>query len=281
MGNKAFLPKLGLWPREIADALTSLFFPAGCRICDQLLLRASRIPICEACLDSFEKMPERICSICGHPFDTFSPALAAEQNAEEQPTLPYDAIEAEEFVCGLCRNKTYEFARARSYGLYKDTLVRALLLQKFERMDPLADWFAKRLVNLAQREREILEADVVVPVPLHKIRRKERGHNQADLIARPLAKRLGLDYNPALLTRNRPRPDKHILTYAERWESVRGAFAIRAGKRVDKLRVLLVDDVMTTGATLDACARALRKAGAKSVIGLTVARAEKRPVAGS
>ena len=81
--------------------------------------------------------------------------------------------------------------------------------------------------------------------------------------------------------RTKPRPDKQILSLSERWESVRGAFATRRGSQVDNLRVLLVDDVMTTGATLDACARALREAGAKSVIGLTVARAVRHPVTGS
>jgi len=72
--------------------------------------------------------------------------------------------------------------------------------------------------------------------------------------------------------RTRPRPDKLKLTRQERWRTVRGAYALREGNRVDKLRVLLIDDVFTSGATLDACARALRRAGAASVIGLTVAR---------
>ena len=79
-----------------------------------------------------------------------------------------------------------------------------------------------------------------------------------------------------LSTRVRPGPDKQLLSYEERWESVRGAFATRPGSQVDNLRVLLVDDVMTTGATLDACALALRSAGAKLVIGLTVARAARQ-----
>jgi len=90
-----------------------------------------------------------------------------------------------------------------------------------------------------------------------------------------------LPYRRVLLTRTKPRPDKHILSLSERWESVRGAFATRQGSQVDNLRVLLVDDVMTTGATLDACAKALRQAGAKSVIGLTVARAVRHPAKGS
>jgi competence protein ComFC len=110
--------------------------------------------------------------------------------------------------------------------------------------------------------------------------RGERGYNQADLIARPFAKRLKVPYRAVLLVRTRPRPDKQLLSLSERWESVRGAFATRPGSRVDNLRVLLVDDVMTTGATLDACARVLRQAGAKSVMALTVARALRHPVAG-
>jgi predicted amidophosphoribosyltransferase len=73
--------------------------------------------------------------------------------------------------------------------------------------------------------------------------------------------------------RSRPRPEKHLLRHDERWEAVRGAFAMRKGRRVDNLRILLLDDVLTTGATLDACVRALRGAGAKSVLGVTIARA--------
>jgi competence protein ComFC len=118
-----------------------------------------------------------------------------------------------------------------------------------------------------------MEADVIVPVPLHRQRARERGFNQVDVFGRPLAKGLGLPYRSLLLVRSRARPEKHLLRQEERWEAVRGAFAMRSGGRVDNLRILLLDDVMTTGATLDACSRALRDAGAKSVLGLTIARA--------
>jgi len=130
-------------------------------------------------------------------------------------------------------------------------------------------------------ERDRFEADVVVPVPLHRQRERERGYNQAALISKPLAKRLRLPHKALLLMRTKARPDKRILTLEERWESVRDAFATRPGSQVDNLRVLLIDDVLTTGATLDACARALREAGAKSVIGLTVARAIRNPLPSS
>lgn len=97
------------------------------------------------------------------------------------------------------------------------------------------------------------------------------------MFARPPVRLLGLPFKPILLMRTRPRPEKHLLQYEERWEAVRGAFAMKREGRVDNLRVLLLDDVMTTGATLDACAKALRDAGANTVLGLTVARAV-RPV---
>jgi ComF family protein len=127
----------------------------------------------------------------------------------------------------------------------------------------------------------MLQADVVVPVPLHRQRLRERGYNQADLLGKSLARLLGLPYRAVLLTRTRPRPDKHILSSRERWESVRCAFATRPGSQVDNLRVLLVDDVMTIGATLDAFSKALRVTGAKSVAAVTVARAVLHPATDS
>jgi competence protein ComFC len=154
--------------------------------------------------------------------------------------------------------------------------VRAILLLKFENIDPLGKLFAKWLAEVVAGSGSAFQADVVVPVPLQRQRERERGYNQAALIAKPLAKRLGLPYKSVLLTRIRPRPDKHLLSCEERWESVRGAFATRPGSQVDNLRVLLVDDVMTSGATLDSCAKTLPEAGARSVIGLTVARAVLR-----
>lgn len=152
-------------------------------------------------------------------------------------------------------------------------MARAILLLKHEQIEPLGKWFANRLAEVVRREGPRMGADIVVPVPLHRQRSRERGFNQVDLIGRSLAKRLCLPYQSLLLMRSRPRPEKHLLRSEERWETVRGAFAMGNRGRVDNLRILLLDDVMTTGATLDACSRALREAGAHSVVGLTVARA--------
>ena len=252
------------WLAAASDALVSVVFPADCRICNELLVDSRRVPICPKCLASFDRIfASTICEICGYP-------LFGLQQKERQPQL-----------CPACQNKTYGFDCARSFAIYQGPLVRAILLLKFKQIEPLGQWFAERLSELVASERDKLAADVVVPVPLHRQRERERGYNQAALISKPLAKRLHLPHKALLLMRTKARPDKRILTLEERWESVRGAFATRPGSQVDNLRVLLVDDVLTTGATLDACARALREAGAKSVVGLTVARAIRNPLPSS
>ena len=245
------------WLSAARDALTSVLLPAECRICESLLLHSSRIPICAGCLSSFHRICGKICSGCGLPLEDTSGAESAE------------------IRCAACRANRFAFDKARSFAVYEDKLVRAILLLKFERIEPLGDWFAERLAEVVKQDAEVMAADLVVPVPLHRDRQKERGYNQAEMLSRRLARRLGLPQKGVLLVRTKPRPDKHILTLRERWEAVRGAFATRPGSQVDNLRVLLVDDVMTTGATVDACAKALARAGAKSVLGLTVARARR------
>jgi ComF family protein len=248
------------WLAGASDAVVSVFFPAGCRICDKLLLHSIRVPICEECLDSFAAPAEKKCEVCGQALGWLTPR------------------EGEPRVCRVCQQKTYAFEQARSYGIYDGPLVKAILLLKWERMEPLGAWFAERLAETILHEGDSFAADVVVPVPLHRDREKQRGYNQAGLISKPLARKLGLPHKSVLLMRTRPRPDKQVLSLEDRWASVRGAFATRPGSQVDSKRVLLVDDVLTTGATLDACARALLNSGAKSVLGLTVARAARNPL---
>jgi len=248
------------WLAIVSDTVVSVFFPAGCRICEKLLTGASRVPICEECLSSFRATPQRKCEICGQTLEGMT------------------ATEEEQLICRACQQKTYAFDRARSYGSYEGPLVQAILLLKWQRMEPLGRWFAERLSEIVVQAGPSFVADVVVPVPLHRDRERQRGYNQAALISKPLARKLDLPHEAVLLMRTKPRPSKQVLSLEERWESVRGAFATRPGSQVDNKRVLLVDDVLTTGATLDACARVLLESGAKSVLGLTVARAMRNPL---
>jgi len=240
-----------------------VLFPAPCRICQRPLVNASRIPVCEPCLESFERLEPPICQQCGRPSRFVAAGLTG-------PAL-----------CRLCRTGTYGFARARSFAIYNDALGAAVVLLKYEEVKRLGEWFAARLGETMAQQGGEFRPDMVAPVPLHRDRLRERGYNQAEVIARPLARRLGLPLLPRLLVRARPRPPQLVLSRRERWNSVRGAYVTHADARVDKARILLVDDVFTTGATLDACARALRKAGAAEVMGLTVARVVPKWLLGS
>lgn len=241
--------------RQILDAVVSVLFPAPCRICGAVLTRAGALPICEECFQALQPLRGPVCVCCGRPF------------------LSEVALDVESPRCFACRRGVYGFDCARSFGSYTDQMVRAIGLLKYERLTALGRWFAARLHEVVRENTTLREVDVVVPVPLHPGRLHERGYNQAELIARPLARALRVPLGSYLLVRTKPRPPRLLLSRRERWLTVRGAYEIRKGARVDNIRILLIDDVFTTGATLDACSRALKRAGAKSVAGLTVARA--------
>jgi predicted amidophosphoribosyltransferase len=145
---------------EAGDAIVSVLFPSGCPLCERLLTSASRVPICGECLAAFGPLPKLICEICGLP-------MAFARPDDEQPLL-----------CRACHDKTYAFDRARSYAVYEGAAVRAILMLKFEQIEPLGEWFAERLAGVVRANREKMAADVEVPVPLHRQRERERGYNQ-------------------------------------------------------------------------------------------------------
>jgi ComF family protein len=243
--------------RGMCEAFASLVLPAPCRVCTRILDTGSPIPFCSACINALtQPLPKPLCGQCGRPIVSAAVAEAA------SPPL-----------CHLCRAGTYAFDFARSFGAYSPRMSRAILLLKYGNVAPLGKWFARRLVSLVELQPLDFAADAVVPVPLDSGRLRERGYNQAELIAKPFARLLGIPFRSYLLVRTRPRPNQLRLTRRERWKTVRGAYATHKSAQVDKLRVILVDDVFTTGATLDACSRALKGAGAARVVGLTVARA--------
>lgn len=180
------LPRAGC----TTSALLSVFFPAGCRICDRMLTEATRIPICNDCLGSFQQIPGTVCDKCRTPVES-APA------ENQRP-----------FICPRCTNPDHRnlaFDRVRSWSFYDGAMVQAILFLKFESIDPLGELFARMLAEMAVLGGPAFEADVVVLVPLHRRRQRERGYNQAALIAKPLAKRLGLPYKSVLLIRIRPR----------------------------------------------------------------------------
>lgn len=174
--------------------------------------------------------------------------------------------------CGLCRRGLSGFDAAYAFGSYEGTLRKLIQLFKYGRISTLARPLGLLLGAALPREKPF---DMVVPMPMHWRRRWSRGFNQAELLAKVLARRLNL---PAVnaVRRRTATPPQAGLTGAQRRRNMSGAFQVRDAGKVRGKRILLVDDVFTTGATAAACARALKRAGAESVAVLTVARADRR-----
>lgn len=191
------------------------------------------------------------------------------------------------YACGRCRARPPAFARLLAGWSYEppfDAVVRRL---KFGRLDYLGGHLGRALAAELAGELVLGGGELVVPLPLHWRRRLARGFDQARAIAGPLAAALGLPLVPAL-RRRRATPPQSGLGRAERLANPQGAFAVRRPASVRGRDLLLVDDVATTGATLDAAARALRQAGAARVVAVVAARAlggldglEKAPAGGA
>ncbi|HXE75246.1 MAG TPA: ComF family protein [Candidatus Xenobia bacterium] len=173
-------------------------------------------------------------------------------------------------LCGACRQGETIFDRLRSFGTYDAELRQLIVLLKYNRLRPLAKLLGGWLAAVVQQNPDLAEVDALVPVPLYPKRQRARGYNQAELLARELAKWTRLPVEPGALQRIKDTPSQTGLTPAQRVENVRGAFAARS--KLDLRRILLLDDVCTTGATLNACARVLKHAGAEEVKAVTVAR---------
>jgi ComF family protein len=180
--------------------------------------------------------------------------------------------------CSVCQQTAPAFVRACAYGAYDGELRDLIHLLKYEQVIPAAGILGEMLVQAIQKLEIEAESVLVVPVPLHGSKRRQRGFNQAKLIAVAALKRCGSMRGQLVtdvLARIRPTASQIGLTRAQRAENIRGAFRVRHLNKVSGRCVLLVDDVLTTGTTANECARVLRKAGAKQVWVATVARTLK------
>jgi ComF family protein len=174
--------------------------------------------------------------------------------------------------CELCRRGLRGFDAAYSFGAYEDTLRELIHLFKYSRIRTLAAPLGRLIASAIPTDQSF---DVVVPVPLHWRRRIERGFNQSELLARAVARRYGAPV-VNVLRRKRSTAAQAGLSNAKRRANVSGAFVAARPHAVANRRVLLIDDVMTTGATAAACASALHRAGARYVALLTLARVDRR-----
>lgn len=178
----------------------------------------------------------------------------------------------ENVLCGECMRTRPSYARGRSAFRYDEHSKSLIIQLKYHDQTQLAPIYSSWLVKTGKEL--ITASDVIVPVPLHYLRFVGRRYNQSALLTQALAKQTGLLHLPDALKRTRRTPPQAGLTRAQRLDNVKGAFAIHPKRKeaVKGKSVLLVDDVMTTGATLNQCTNALLKAGATSVNVLTLAR---------
>lgn len=231
------------------EALSELFYPRNCLGCGAGVEEGSAF--CRNCLPTLVRLEETICPRCSHPF-----AGAA----------------AEPFVCVNCAGRRLYFECAvaawRSRGQIRELVHRFKYGRDLALRGQLVEWLHDGWKDARLRERSF---DFLTPVPLHRRRRRKRGFNQAEELARGLSERTGLPMK-RVLRRIRHTRTQTALDRKERMENLRGSFKIVHDEAVKGSRILLIDDILTTGSTVNECARTLRAGGARMVCALTVAR---------
>ena len=226
------------WRSLLAAAEAFLFYPY-CVLCEERLADSSRL-VCDSCLAGLPRA---------------DPAILEKGALRELPNLAV-------------------FERIASLWLYSDEVERLIHLLKYQRKPALADPIAGKLASLAEELASRAGAEsVLVPVPLHRVRLRERGFNQSALLAEQVAARTGLTVAADSLKRVRYTRSQARLTRTERLRNVVGAFRVSSAVQIAGKHCVLVDDVVTTGATSSACGKELLRAGAQSVSLLTAARA--------
>jgi ComF family protein len=187
--------------------------------------------------------------------------------------LPFTSRAGEDHTCSECLIENRYFRKARAFGVYQGTLMEAIHRLKYGGKTSLSKPLSTLAKDTFYRFWDASSIDLLLPVPLHIRRLRERGFNQAHLVNRKWARQEGIPFDGLTLSRRRWTEPQTSLTRAERRKNVKGAFYLRRRDKVKGLRILLVDDVFTTGATVNECAKVLMKAGAGSVDVLTLARA--------
>jgi len=233
------------------DATLAFFYPEACQICARARATPEAGYVCGGCYQQLRFIKPPFCERCG---------------------LPFEGDITASFECSNCREMELHFVSARSAVVAKGAALEIIHRYKYRR----ALWFEPLLADLLVRQAQPMIDrrvwDWIVPVPLHPLKQREREFNQAERLAVRLAAATRMPVKLNCLRRVLPTRTQTLLNRTERTDNVRRAFATPDGLKLDGPRIVLVDDVFTTGATTSACARALKKAGASEVCVWTVAR---------
>jgi ComF family protein len=238
--------------KEILTGIADLIFPPRCITCGELLERHGPLPFCPPCRAGIRFIGSPLCPRCGTPFP---------------------AAEGEDHLCGECLITERPYAVARSVGRYEETLLTAIHRFKYRGKTGIGDLLGGIMADFAEKIWDMKAFERILPVPLHRRRLRERGFNQAVILARGLSKRFNIPLDFTVLRRDLFTPPQVGLDRKQRSANVQGAFTVTHPERIFGRRLLLVDDVYTTGSTLTECARVLIRAKAEAVAVLTMARA--------
>ncbi|MDI9569332.1 MAG: ComF family protein [Pseudomonadota bacterium] len=237
---------------RLLGALADVLFPPRCQSCGRTSGALVAGLFCPVCGGDIRYIAPPVCPVCGAPGP-------AGQTADR--------------LCEDCRRAPKPFAVARSLAVYAGPLLRSIHDFKYRRQPGLGRRLGRLIIDNNYAGMELEGFDVVVPVPLHVRRLRERGFNQSLLLARTVAAGRGIPVDFVSLRRERDTPPQTAMGRNERRVNIRGAFAVVRRDRLRDRGVLLVDDVYTTGSTLGECARTLLEGGAARVGVLTLARA--------
>jgi competence protein ComFC len=228
--------------KEIGSGLLDLLFPAVCLGCG----KAEPLELCSDCQNKILPLKGKLCKICSNPIDFGK-------------------------LCASCQNHPPAFIEAHVLSSYEGILRKAIITWKYEKHEVLTQPLGQMLANFVSALECLPELKIVTFVPLHPQKEKNRGFNQARELALILGKKFELR-TEELLERIRATRTQTQLTFTERKLNMQGAFRLKAGVQLKNKNILLVDDVMTTGATLQECAKVLKLGGAARVYTLVLAR---------
>lgn len=256
-----------LSPLKAAGAgIADLVFPPTCMSCNSELddnTPANReASLCQECIDEMELFADPVCERCG------APVPFARSPADDQ-LRPIESVAD----CYRCRGRKLWFDATIALGHYEGSLRELTLRMKDHKGDAVSLAMARLLWQVRGPQLAALSADVIVPIPLHWRRRIVHRTNSAAVLAEVLSSKLRIPHANGLLKRTRSTHRQFDLAPTKRWENVRRAFAVRAGYHLRSAHVVLVDDILTTGATCSEAARTLREAGAARVTVAVIARA--------
>jgi ComF family protein len=240
--------------RFFVEKLLPFVLPSQCHCCDRPLEEGKK-GFCADCFSQIRRLDPPFCSVCGAPFPS---------------------REVENHPCGECVTKERYFSMARALGYYEGPLQEAIHRWKYRGMLSLTSFFGEWMADALRRHWGGASPDILLPVPLHKHRLRERGFNQALLLAQDLSRRTGIPCGKRILRKEKPTLPQVNLGSSEREKGVRGAFQMTEKDRLKGKSILLVDDVYTTGATVNECSKVLIAGGAERVDVLTLAHAIKR-----